>query len=129
MIIGIGVDLVDLARFERAAARTPRLLPRLFAESELRERSLRPDGRALTVRSLAGRFAAKEALVKALPDSTGFTWHDIRVVADAHGDPSFEFRGGVAAAVATHAVRCVHLSISHDAGAAIAFVVAEGGDG
>lgn len=129
MIVGIGVDLVDLARFERAATRTPRLLPRLFAESELHGPSLRPDGRALTIRSLAGRFAAKEALVKALPDSSGFTWHDIRVVADSQGDPSFDLRGGVAAVAATHAVRIVHLSISHDAGAAIAFVVAEGGDG
>ncbi len=55
-IAGIGVDVVDLARFERAVARTPKLRDRLFAESE----------RGLPLRSLAGRFAAKEALIKAL---------------------------------------------------------------
>jgi phosphopantetheine--protein transferase-like protein len=56
MIVGIGVDLVDLARFERSVSRTPRLKERLFTAAE-REKPLR---------SLAGRFAAKEALIKAL---------------------------------------------------------------
>ncbi len=125
MILGIGVDLVDLARFERSAARTPALLPRLFAHSELSGGSLRTDGRDVTVRSLAGRFAAKEALIKALPDSPGFSWHDIRVVSDPHGSPGFELRGSAAATAERYGVSSVHLSISHDAGAAIAFVVAE----
>lgn len=124
VIVGIGVDLVDLARFERSAARTPALLARLFAHSELTRST--PD-RAPTTRSLAGRFAAKEALIKALPDLPGFTWHDIRVVADAHGSPSFELSGATAATVRRHGAGAIHLSISHDAGAAIAFVVVEAG--
>jgi holo-[acyl-carrier protein] synthase len=53
MIVGIGVDVVDLARFERAIQRTPALLARLFAESEQVQ-----DGRRLALHSLAARFAA-----------------------------------------------------------------------
>lgn len=119
MILGIGVDLVDLARFERAASRTPRLLPRLFAASELGAE------RTPSLRSLAGRFAAKEALIKALGESTEVRWHDMRIVADAHGNPSFDLAGGVAALAAARGITAIHLSMSHDAGLAIAYVVAE----
>lgn len=119
MIIGIGVDVVDLARFERAAARTPALVPRLFAESERA-------GRVLPLRSLAGRFAAKEALIKALGDSAGMRWHDMQVVSDAHGNPSFELSGAAADIARERGVSAVHLSMSHDAGIATAFVVVEG---
>ena len=123
MIVGIGVDVVDLARFERAAARTPALVARLFAESE-RET---PE-RTLSLRSLAGRFAAKEALIKALGDSTGVRWHDMRVVSDEHGNPAFELDGGVAEIARARGISAIHLSMSHDAGVAIAWVVAEKND-
>ncbi len=121
MILGVGVDIVDLARFERATSRTPALLDRLFAESE---RS-RPD-RELSLRSLAGRFAAKEALMKALGDTEGVRWHDMRVVSDDHGNPAFELDGAAAAIAAARSMTEFHLTMSHDAGVAIAFVVAEG---
>ncbi len=85
-IVGIGIDIVDLARFERAVSRTPALRDRLFALSE----------RDLPLRSLAGRFAAKEALIKALGDSTGVGWHDMEVVSDEHGNPGFVVHGAVA---------------------------------
>lgn len=120
MIIGIGVDVVDLARFERALARTPALKSRLFAEAELST----PD-RVLSLRSLAGRFAAKEALIKALGDSTGIHWHDMQVVSDGHGNPHFELRGAAATVAETVGAGHLHLSMSHDAGVAIAYVVAE----
>ncbi len=71
-IVGLGVDVVDLARFERAVSRTPRLRERLFAESE----------RDLPLRSLAGRFAAKEALIKAIGHSDGIGLHDMEIVPD-----------------------------------------------
>ena len=115
MIAGIGVDVVDLARFERAVARTPKLRDRLFAESE----------RGLPLRSLAGRFAAKEALIKALGESTGIGWHEMEVVSNAHGDPSFRLSGAAAALAAARSIAHLHLSMSHDAGVAIAMVVAE----
>ncbi len=114
MIVGIGVDVVDLARFERAVGRTPRLRERLFAESE----------RALPLRSLAGRFAAKEALMKALGSAEGLVWVDIAVTAGG-GAPSFELSGSTARAVADRGIDVLHLSVTHDAGIAVAYVVAE----
>ena len=118
MIVGIGVDLVDLARFERAVDRTPRLRDRLFAETE----------RSKPLRSLAGRFAAKEALIKALGSSDGIHWLDITVSNDAEGDPRFELSGETADVIAARGITSLHLSMSHDAGAAIAFVIAERAD-
>lgn len=116
-IAGIGVDVVDLARFERAVERTPALRVRLFAESE----------RDLPLRSLAGRFAAKEALIKALGDSSGVTWHDMVIVSNELGNPSFVLTGGTADIVAARGITAIHVSMSHDAGVAIAQVVAEAG--
>ena len=116
MIVGIGVDVVDIGRFARSLERTPKLIERLFAESE----------RTKPVSSLAARFAAKEALIKAAGDSTGFQWHDMVVVNDTVGKPSFVITGQVQAAMDRLGVTSVHLSISHDAGIASAFVIAEG---
>lgn len=118
MIVGIGVDLVDLARFERAVDRTPRLRDRLFAQTE----------RDKPLRSLAGRFAAKEALIKALGSSDGVHWLDITVSNDPQGDPRFELTGETAGVVAARGITSLHLSMSHDAGVAVAFVIAERAD-
>jgi len=120
MIVGIGVDVVDIARFERGLIRTPALKDRLFAESE-QER----DGAPMPLRSLAGRFAAKEALIKALGDSAGVTWHDMRVVSNALGDPGFELHASTRAIAEGKGITSIHLSMSHDAGFAVAYVVAE----
>lgn len=120
MIVGIGVDVVDLARFERALVRTPRLISRLFAQGEQVK-----DGVPLPLRSLAGRFAAKEALIKALGDSAGVRWHDMRVETDAHGNPTLHLRDSTRRIADARGIRCVHLSMSHDAGIAIAYVIAE----
>ena len=120
MIVGIGVDVVDLARFDRAVQRTPKLLDRLFAESEQSS-----SGRRLATHSLAARFAAKEALIKALGDSTGVTWHDMPIVSDGQRNPSFALTGGVEAIAADRGITAIHLSMSHDAGVAIAYVIAE----
>ena len=121
MIVGIGVDVVDLARFERALSRTPALKARLFADAELVSGE-----RVLALRSLAGRFAAKEALIKALGESTGIKWHQMQVVSDSHGNPSFELTDAAASVARKRGVTSVHLSMSHDAGVAIAYVIAEG---
>ncbi|MHA6669227.1 holo-ACP synthase [Homoserinimonas sp. A447] len=121
MIVGIGVDLVDVPRFERAASRTPRLLDRLFAQSEQH-----PDGRTLPLRSLAARFAAKEALIKAIGDSEGVRWHDIRIVSNDLRNPSFELANRVAEVADERGIATFHLSMSHDADLAIAYVIAEG---
>lgn len=115
MIVGLGVDVVDLARFERAMSRTPRLASRLFAESE----------RGLPLRSLAGRFAAKEALVKALGDAEDVHWVDLEIASDATGNPGFVIAGPLAALLERRGISALHVSMSHDAGIAVATVVAE----
>jgi len=120
VIVGVGVDVVDLARFERAVGRTPRLRARLFTDAELFS-----VGRELPLRSLAGRFAAKEALMKSLGDATGIRWHDMEVVSDGEGNPSLVLRGAAEARAVAIGVTELHLSMSHDAGIAIAYVVAE----
>lgn len=118
MIVGIGVDLVDIPRFERSIERTPRLLERLFAP---RERELKPH-------SLAARYAAKEALIKALGGSDGVHWTDIEIASEPSGRPIFALSGETAATVDARGITAVHLSLTHDAGLAAAYVVAEGGD-
>ena len=115
MIVGIGVDVVDLARFERAVGRTPGLVDRLFTSHE----------RTLPVRSLAGRFAAKEALMKALGDTEGVRWHDMQVISDAEGNPDLALSGRAAEIAERRGIDQVHVSMSHDAGVATAFVIAE----
>ena len=118
MIVGIGVDLVDIARFERTIERTPRLRERLFSEAE----------RALKTRSLAARYAAKEALIKALGGSDGVHWTEIEITPEASGRPWFTLTGTTAEAVAAKGITTLHLSMSHDAGFATAYVVAEAAD-
>lgn len=115
MIVGVGIDVVDVARFMSKLAATPRLMARLFAEQE---RDLPPN-------SLAGRFAAKEALAKALGAPVGLHWIDAIVVKDAVGKPSLELHGSVEARASQLGIRSLHLSISHDAGIASAVVIAE----
>ncbi|WP_448810938.1 holo-ACP synthase [Agromyces bauzanensis] len=115
MIVGIGIDVVDIARFERSIARTPTLVDRLFAESE----------RNRPARSLAARFAAKESLIKALGGHAVIRWHEMRIVQDADGNPDFELSGGLAEHMRLLGIDRVHLSMSHDAGIASAFVVLE----
>jgi holo-[acyl-carrier protein] synthase len=116
VIIGVGIDVVDIARFGEALDRTPGLSERLFTETE----------RRLHLASLAARFAAKEALAKALGAPAGLHWHDAEVVSEASGRPQLQVRGTVAEQAAKLGVRRWHLSLSHDAGMASAVVLAEG---
>lgn len=117
MIVGIGVDLVDIPRFERTIERTPRLLERLFSPAE----------RALAPRSLAARYAAKEALIKALGGSDGVHWTEIEITPEESGRPWFTLAGSTADVVTARGITAIHLSMSHDAGLATAYVVAEAG--
>ena len=115
MIIGVGVDVVDIARFGESLERTSGLRERLFTAAE-QERSLA---------SLAARFAAKEAIAKALGAPVGMGWHDAEIVANDAGAPSFVIKGSVQARADHLGVRTIHVSMSHDAGIASAFVVLE----
>ncbi|MEO7058817.1 MAG: holo-ACP synthase [Lapillicoccus sp.] len=116
MIIGVGIDVVDIARFGATLARTPALRERLFTESE----------RGLGLDSLAARFAAKEALAKSLGAPAGLSWTDATVVRDETGRPHLRVAGSVADRADALGVGSFHLSLSHDAGIASAVVIAEG---
>jgi holo-[acyl-carrier protein] synthase len=117
VIIGVGVDIVDVARFEASLERTPALAARLFTEVE----------RDLPVHSLAARFAAKEAFIKAMGGSGAMGWHDMSVAPTNGQAPTFSLTGEAAKLADGRGVTGIHLSLSHDGGQAVAFVVAEGG--
>jgi len=114
-IIGVGVDVVDIDRFAESLDRTHGLRERLFTQDERRHSNA----------SLAARFAAKEAIAKALGAPTGMGWHDAEIVTNDAGAPSFLIRASVQARADELGVRVVHVSMSHDAGIASAFVVLE----
>ena len=116
MIIGVGIDVVDVARFGQTLERTP----------ELRERLFTPDERRLRLESLAARFAVKEAVAKALGAPVGLVWTDASVRKDSDGRPHLVVAGTVAERAELLGVRRWHLSLSHDAGIASAVVIAEG---
>ena len=75
--------------------------------------------------SLAARFAAKEALAKALGAPAGLTWHDCEVMTDEEGRPSLQLQGSVLAAALSKGATRWHVSLSHDGGVAIASVILE----
>ncbi|BCM68889.1 putative holo-ACP synthase [Streptomyces sp. EAS-AB2608] len=121
-IIGVGIDVAEIDRFRASLERTPGLADRLFVTREL----LLPSGERRGIASLAARFAAKEALAKALGAPPGLHWTDAEVYVEDTGQPRLRVKGTVAARAAELGVRAWHVSLSHDAGVASAVVVAEG---
>ena len=116
MIVGIGLDIVEVARFATAVERTPSLAQRLFTSAELAVQ--RPE-------RLAARFAAKEAVAKALGAPAGLHWHDAVVRTADDGSPHLELSGTVAQAAAQRGAQTWHVSLSHDGGMAVAIVILE----
>ncbi|MDT4994956.1 MAG: holo-[acyl-carrier protein] synthase [Actinoplanes sp.] len=121
MIVSVGIDVVLVERFARALDRTPLLVDRLFTESE----RLTTAGNPRPPESLAARFAAKEAVAKALGAPGGLRWHDCEIVADPDGRPWLTVSGTVAAIATERGINRWHLSLSHDGGIASAMVIAE----
>lgn len=115
-VLGIGVDVVSLDRWRSLTARTPGLVAKVLTE---REREVE------TPERLAVRFAAKEAVAKALGSPGGMAWHDVEILVGENGRPLLEVRGTVAAVAAALGVRSWHVSLTHDGGTAVAMVVAE----
>lgn len=115
MIMGTGVDVVDVDRFERILERTPRLRDRLFTEDE----------QALPVRSLAGRFAVREAVAKALHAPPGMIWRHCWVEKNRYGAPRLVVTGTIQDTAEHLGINRWHVSITHDGGVAVAHVIAE----
>ncbi len=125
MIIGIGIDIVSVSRIKDAEKRWGRrFLDRVFTEREIKYAMLHKSPHS----RLAARFAAKEAMTKAL--GTGFTggitWKDIEVLNKDSGRPEIILHGKVREIAESMEVREIHLSISHDGDYAVAQVVVEG---
>ena len=116
MIVGVGIDVVDVDRFLATLERTPALRERLFT----------PEERDMPPTSLAARFAAKEAIAKALGAPGNMSWQDATVRRAIGAQPVVEVTGTVAARADELGVARFHLSISHDAGIASAVAIAEG---
>jgi holo-[acyl-carrier protein] synthase len=121
VIVGVGIDVVPIERFAAAMARTPSMAVRLFTPAEL----VAAGGEPRTAESLAARFAAKEALAKALGAGGGMHWTDAEVLTDERGRPSLVVTGTVAERASSLGVQRWHVSLSHDGGIAAATVIAE----
>ncbi len=111
-IFGIGIDVVDIARFKESLDRTPGMSARVFTPAEASK----------PIASLAARFAAKEALAKALNAKAAFNWQHAEIKSEETGKPYFEFTGEMATRLKEFTV---HLTLSHDAGIASAMVIVE----
>jgi holo-[acyl-carrier protein] synthase len=128
VIVGLGIDVVEVARIQRILegppARAERFLARCFTDGE---RAFCDRARDRAAR-LAARFAAKEAASKALGVPAGVGWHDVEVLRGT-GSPALALRGAAEAAARARGVARVHLTLTHDAGIAAAAVVLEARDG
>ena len=117
-IIGVGIDVVDVPRFEIVLGRRPRIVERLFTEGEQRDAR----GRA---ERLAARFAAKEAVMKSLGVGAGSVpWKSIEVKRAPSGAPSVLLHGAAAELAVTRGADEFAISLTHTAMTAAAFVVA-----
>lgn len=127
MILGIGTDLLDVARVKRELSGAPGFREEVFTEAEIAD----CEGRRYPARHYAARFAAKEALVKALgPEAPpGLAWRDAELLRGERGEPRLVLRGRLDEAAARLGVRNVFVSVSHTDGLASATVVLEGAAG
>jgi holo-[acyl-carrier protein] synthase len=130
MIVGIGVDIVDVERVNRMLDRyRDRFLKRVFTDAEIRyaQRNIK------TAERLAGRFAVKEAVLKAFGTgkSQGILWKDVETVRGTMGKPEVILYGKALNYMKRLKGLGIFVSISHDGGKAIAFVIIErvGGNG
>ena len=123
-VVGIGVDAVEIVRVERALRRTPSLQARLYTEKERATCTTRCGD--LRFGGLAARFAAKEAVAKALGTGIrGFSFRDVEVLNDPDGAPVVHLHAGAAALAERRGVGRIHLSLSTSTTLAVANVVLE----
>lgn len=114
-VVGVGTDVVEIARLTAQIERTPALLERLFTPAE----------RGLSAASRAARVAAKEAVGKALGAPGDYSWQDVTVERTAVRRPYLRLRGATLRAAEQKGVIHLHLSLSHDGDVATAIVIAE----
>jgi holo-[acyl-carrier protein] synthase len=121
-VIGLGVDLVDVARVERILERRPGWIRRIFSEAEIAF----CEASGQRGRCYAARWAAREACAKALGGVPGGRWREIRVVRAADGQVSIELDGAAGDRARETGVDRVLVSFSHERGVAVATCLAVG---
>lgn len=122
MILGIGADIVEISRIEKAVNDNPKFLSRVFTDKEIQYLK----SKAFKSESLAGNFAAKEAISKALGTGfRGFSFKDIEVLRDALGKPEVILYKEAHSIAASKGEYKVHISISHNRENAIAYAILE----
>jgi holo-[acyl-carrier protein] synthase len=121
MIIGLGIDVCSIERMRRALERHgDRFFGRICSPAEREDLQ----GRDVAT-ALAGRFAAKEAFAKALDGARGVGWHEVEVRRAASGRPTLAVSGNAVTTLERFGADTCHVSITHDAGVAVAVVVLE----
>lgn len=123
MIIGIGTDIIEIERVKKAIQTRPKMVERIFSPREIEY----CQGQGNFFASLAARFAAKEAVSKAL--GTGirvFKWQDIEVINDELGKPSVEIYGKALVKAQELGMKKLEISLSHSRDYAVAMVILEG---
>jgi holo-[acyl-carrier protein] synthase len=119
-ILGLGVDVCEIARMERAIARHPTLRDRVFTPEEIAY----CDGKARPGESYAGRFAAREATIKALGGYRGKRWQDISVTRHPSGAPQIALTGNAKRRADMLGVDRILITFTHERTNAVAFAVA-----
>lgn len=121
MIVGLGVDVCSIERMRRALERHgDRFFSRICTEAERADLN----GRDMPT-ALAGRFAVKEAFAKALDGARGVGWHEVQVRRAPSGRPTLQLSGNATAMVNQFGADAWHVTITHDAGVAVAVVILE----
>ena len=122
MIFGIGTDMVEISRIQKAIEKNPRFLQKVYTEKEIAycQRKRNP------WQSFAARFAAKEAVSKAMGTGLGkIGLRDIEVVNQSSGRPQIVLYGEAKAFAIEHGFGCIHISLSHSEAYAIATAIIE----
>ena len=119
-IVGLGVDICEIARMERALSRHPTLRDRVFTSEEIAY----CDSKARSAESSAGRFAAREAVIKALGGYRGRRWQDVSVARHPSGAPSIRLDGNAKRRADALGVTEVLITFTHETTSAVAFAVA-----
>ncbi|MFQ5719728.1 MAG: holo-ACP synthase [Acidobacteriota bacterium] len=128
MIVGLGIDLLEICRMERTLARSgDRFLARVFTAAERDACEALGGGAA----RWAARFAAKEAVMKALGTgwSRGVTWHDVEIVRAPAGAPQVRLSGVARSVARTRGAGVCHVTLTHARSHAAAVAVLEAGGG
>ena len=119
-ILGLGVDICEIARMERALARHPTMRERVFTPEEIAY----CDSKARPAESYAGRFAAREAAIKALGGYRGKRWQDISVTRAPSGAPAIRLEGNAKRRADMLGIAQVLVTFTHERTNAVAFAVA-----